>query len=175
MLIFGPANGEHTALARGSGRVTRSTPDRSAGVLACLNRSHARRTGRAAPEILSPLKRREPHSPSPYPLPKGEGAWPVAANVEASRLVIARPILLPLLWGEGRVRGNVCRELKMASVKFHAAPNPSSGSGVLSPVLRCSKPARPPALHSAVNCPVCKRRLSSCGLDVAGLPKQDAA
>jgi hypothetical protein len=44
---------------------------------------------------------------------------------------MARRILLPLLWGEGRVRGNGCPELEMGSVKFHAAPNPNSGSGVL--------------------------------------------
>ena len=30
------------------------------------------------------------------------------------------------------MRGNGCRELERGSVKFHAAPNPSSGSGVRS-------------------------------------------
>ena len=84
-----------------------------------------------ASQIRSPWKRREPNSPSPYPLPRGVGAWPVAGNVEAPQWVIARRILRPLLWGEGGVRGNGCPELEMGSVKFHAAPNPGSGSGVL--------------------------------------------
>src|ERR1039457_5840626 len=65
-------------------------------------------------------------------LPKGEGARPVAGNVEAPPLLIARRMLLPLLRGESRVRGNGCPELKVGSVNFHAAPNPGSESGVLS-------------------------------------------
>ena len=82
-------------------------------------------------DILCPWKRPELNSPSPYPLPGGEGASPIAGNVNAPHLLIARRILLPLHRGEGRVRGNGCPELKMGSVNFHAAPNPGIGPGAL--------------------------------------------
>ena len=49
----------------------------------------------------SPFPDRGTHSPSPNPLPKGEGARPFAGNVEEPQLVLARPTFLPLLREEG--------------------------------------------------------------------------
>src|ERR1017187_10303828 len=56
--------------------------------------------------------------------PSGEGARPVAGNVQAPQLVIARRMFLPLLRGEGRVRGNGYPELEVGSAKFHATSKP---------------------------------------------------
>jgi hypothetical protein len=80
-----------------------------------------------ATEILSPGKRPEPNSPSPYPLPEGEGARPVVENFEAPPLVIARRVLIPLLWGEGRVRGNGCPELEMGTSDLRSTALSSPG------------------------------------------------
>jgi hypothetical protein len=90
--------------------------------------THTNSTNHVVSEILSPRKRREPNSPSPYPLPRGEGDWPVAGNVEAPRLVIARRILLPLLWGEGRVRGNRAKGGTVRIQRFLCLPVPSGSA-----------------------------------------------
>jgi hypothetical protein len=101
------------------------------GVVESLHPSGVREPKTRFPVVVPPWKRREPHSPSPYPLPRGEGAQPVVGNVIAPQWAIARRRLLPLLRGEGRVRRNGCLDLEMGSVKFHAAPNPGRASGVL--------------------------------------------
>ena len=61
-------------------------------------------------------KRRKPRSPSPQPSPQGEGALSaVVRDVWTLRFVTTRPIVLPLLWGEGRGEGERGRRTDAAT------------------------------------------------------------
>ena len=51
----------------------------------------------------------------PHPTLSPKERVPVAANVEASQLVLARRIILPLLWGEGRGEGELGRRTDAAT------------------------------------------------------------
>ena len=126
---------DHSARFRGAKRVKMSGDslpggegEESAVLCASVAPRHSQRRGR------NPLIRGE-NSPNEFALCAPEPGRDAFHRVPKFRQVWGcggtRPYHPEEVQGQCRVRGNGCREPEMGSVKFHAAPNPGSGSGVL--------------------------------------------
>jgi len=68
-------------------------------------------------ELLALWQGRKPRSPSPHPLPKGEGDTKPDSRKSSTRKFVARSAWLPLLWGEGWGEGERGRRTDAAVQK----------------------------------------------------------